>query len=509
MTEVQRLGLAALVLAAYVLFTAWCLYRHRRRFGTGAATGHDTLIAFASQSGTAAGLAERTAAALHGQVQLLPLNHVDDTALSGARRLLVIASTYGSGEPPDNGNRFERRYHEDRSLDLSHLEFAVLALGDSSYAQFCTFGKWVHDALEGHGARPLRPALSLDARGEQGQADALDQWSAVLRELGADLGLDNEPGSTTAPWTTWTLAKRRQLNPGSPGQPLYHLVLEPQGDAPPTWAAGDVAELVPDNPVAARRELERALGLQPGQPLDMDGLETTAFDALARRQLPALAEQPPLAAIANPARWIGSLPPLMSRKYSVSSVPEDGRLDLVVRWQVGPDGQPGLASDWLARTLSLGDTLDIRLCPNPGFHAPTIDAPVILVGNGSGLAGLRALLRQRELAGGGRNWLLFGERDPVADRPFADELSQWQGNGTLERIDLAFSRCPTAPRYVQDLLLEHADAVVDWVNHGAVIMVCGSRTGMAQGVNLALQELLGRDRLDDIEAAGRYLREVY
>lgn len=509
MPEVQRLGLAALVLAAYVLFTAWCLYRYRRRFGTAAATGHDTLIAFASQSGTAAALAERTAAALHGQAQLLPLNHVNDTVLAGARRLLVIASTYGSGEAPDNGNRFERRYHDDRSLDLSHLAFAVLALGDSSYAQFCTFGRWVHDALEGHGARPLRPALALDARGEQGQADALDQWSAVLRELGADQGLEDEPASTPASWTTWVLAERRQLNPGSPGQPLYHLVLAPQGDAPPAWAAGDVAELVPDNPVAARRQLEQALGLQPDQPLDIDGVETTAFNALARRQLPTLAEQPPRVAIANPAQWIGTLPPLMSRKYSVSSVPQDGRLDLVVRWQAAPDGQPGLASHWLTRVLAPGDTLDIRLASNPGFHAPGIDAPVILVGNGSGLAGLRALLRQRELGGGGRNWLLFGERDPVADRPFADELSQWQGNGNLERVDLAFSRCPTAPRYVQDLLLEHADAVVDWVNHGAVIMVCGSRTGMAQGVHSALQELLGRDRLDDIEAAGRYRREVY
>src|SRR5690606_21545868 len=135
--------------------------------------------------------------------------------------------------------------------------------------------------------------------------------------------------------------------------------------------------------------------------------------------------------------------------------------------------------------------------------------PVLLVGNGTGLAGLRALLKARIAAGRRRNWLLFGERSARTDGFFAEELHQWKREGWLQRLDLMYSRDQAQRRYVQHALAEGADDVRQWVAGGAVVYVCGSLAGMAPGVDEALRRILGREGFEALVDAGRYRRDVY
>ena len=201
--------------------------------------------------------------------------------------------------------------------------------------------------------------------------------------------------------------------------------------------------------------------------------------------------------------------PLPSREYSIASVPGDGSLQLIVRRMFRPDGTPGLGSGWLLEGVQLGGSVDLRIRANPGFHVPADARPVLLVGNGTGLAGLRALLKARVAAGHGRNWLLFGERSAAHDNFHVEELQAWQNAGHLQRLDLVFSRDQLQRRYVQHVLEEAAGEVRKWVGDGAAIYVCGSLRGMAPAVDAVLERILGRDALEAMAADGRYRRDVY
>ena len=503
MSGEERLMLVAAVVVGYGLFCLWC-WRHCLDRGRAAAVG-DVLVAYASQTGTALELARQTRAALPGDATLLPLNQVSDSVLATARRALVVASTYGEGEPPDNAARFARRLAGDATL--GHLEFAILALGDSSYGRFCGFGHSVHRGLRARGAAPLWDPVELDAREGDVTGGALARWFQQLKELGA------EPRALNAamvgePRLPWRLQQRTLLNPGSPGEPLLHLEFVPQDGELPAWEAGDIVDIIPVNDAIRCRHYAARLGLDPDATVRIFGRDMQLADALSGRELSGLTSAA-IAEAATAADWIGRLPPITSRKYSVASIPADGSLDLVVRRQRDEQGRTGLASGWLTEGIAVGDIVPLQINVNPLFRAPDPSQPLILIGNGSGIAGLRAQLRYRQQSGGGRNWLIFGERDPSADRVFAGELQAWLKNGTLESLNLAFSRCPKQPMYVQDSLYCCEGQVEEWVARGAVITVCGSRHGMAEAVDEALADILGWEELDSLDAAGRYRRDIY
>jgi sulfite reductase (NADPH) flavoprotein alpha-component len=154
--------------------------------------------------------------------------------------------------------------------------------------------------------------------------------------------------------------------------------------------------------------------------------------------------------------------------------------------------------------------VQLRLRPHRRFRLEgNAERPLILIGNGSGMAGLRGHLKARALAGQRRNWLLFGERNAAHDYHYRAELDGWQRDGMLEKLDMVFSRDQAARRYVQDRLAEQAELVRQWIAEGAAIYICGSLDGMAAGVDAALEAALGRDGLDALAAAGRYRRDVY
>lgn len=482
---IQRWLWALVVLLAYLAFCALIWRRHAARHRPLGKGGDGAiLVACASQTGFARQLAERTVEGLLAAGRpafLAGLDRVDATLLSATQQALFIVSTTGEGDAPDHAAGFVRKVMGG-GTDLSGLRFGLLALGDRSYAHFCAFGLALEGWLRHQGAEPLFDAVLVD-NGDEG---ALRHWQYHLGQMAGHVHL---PDWKAPDYGRWVLADRRLLNPGSPGGPVYHLRLRPPAGDKPVWQAGDIAEIGPCNaPAAVQAALDRLGG---------DRAETRS-------------------GVTRPlSRWLAecALPngvePLPHREYSIASLPGDGTLDLVVRQMAGADGSLGLGSGWLTRHAQVGEEVRLRLRRNPGFHPPPDERPLILIGNGTGIAGLRAHLKAREAAGHGRNWLLFGERTRLHDSLFADELSAWTASGHLSRLDLAFSRDQDMPVYVQHLLAASMDRVAEWVADGAAVYVCGSLEGMAAGVHRTLIEILGAEMLEDMAADGRYRRDVY
>jgi sulfite reductase (NADPH) flavoprotein alpha-component len=203
------------------------------------------------------------------------------------------------------------------------------------------------------------------------------------------------------------------------------------------------------------------------------------------------------------------LTPLPHREYSIASLPEDGGVELIVRLTPRADGQPGLGSGWLCRFAKVGEAIDARVRTNRSFHAPEPRRPLILIGAGTGLAGLRAHLKARAALGVRWNWLIFGERTSAHDYFHRAEIEAWRDSGLLDRVDLAFSRDQAERIYVQHRLREAADVLRRWVANGAALYVCGSLEGMSRDVHAALVEVLGAETLERLTDEGRYRRDVY
>jgi sulfite reductase (NADPH) flavoprotein alpha-component len=272
------------------------------------------------------------------------------------------------------------------------------------------------------------------------------------------------------------------------------------------WEAGDLVDILPRNGALAIESMLQRLGLSGDQSVKLNGLDETLAQALGSRQLPASIEH--LIGLHAQA-LIDALIPLDAREYSIASVAEDGVLQLIVRLERHPDGTLGLGSGWLGEHAPIGSSISLRLRRNSGFHLPVDDAPVILLGNGTGLAGLRSLLKARMARGQQRNWLVFGERNAAHDFYCGDELQAALAKGDLARLDLAFSRDQAQKVYVQDRLREAAEELRRWVDDGAYIYVCGSLIGMAGGVDEVLKDVLGEEAVEALLEQGRYRRDVY
>lgn len=451
--------------------------------------GQPVLVAFASQTGLAEELALATARALTAggvPVTLRDLSTVTAADLSAAGRALFVVSTTGEGDAPDPARAFIRDVMS-AAPDLSALRYGVLALGDTEYANFCAFGRGLDIWLAQRGATALFDRVEVD----DGDEAALSHWQA---HLGGLTGQTDAPDWSLPAYGDWKLAERRLLNPGSPGGEVWHIRLEPS-DRAVAWQPGDILEIGPRNDPAEVAALIARLDLP-----------NTMAEALATRRLPNDAET--LAGLSGDA-VLERLTALPHREYSIASLPADGGVELIVRLTTRADGRPGLGSGWLCRFAPQGAMIDARVRVNRGFHAPDGDAPMILIGAGTGLAGLRAHLKARAAKGRGRNWLLFGERTSAHDAFHADELSGWLRTGVLERLDLVFSRDQAERIYVQHRLREAAADVRAWVAAGASLMVCGSLEGMSREVHAVLADILGAEALERLTAQGRYRRDVY
>ncbi|MBB4129767.1 sulfite reductase flavoprotein subunit alpha [Xanthomonas sp. 3075] len=494
--------------------TGWMLYLDRRRKkralraarqllqGTPPASQAEPwLIGFASQSGFAERLAWQAAGHLQAAglpVQVRSLAQLQAQDLQRTRHALFVVSTYGDGEPPDAARGFERELLHQR-MPLPQLAYAVLALGDRQYAQFCGFSRRIERWLDGQGARALFPAVEMDNVDPQ----ALAQWNA---QLGQIAGAPVTAAALTRPTLAdWTLSSRTQLNPGSEGAPIWRIELQPPPAA--QWQAGDILEVQSAHAHAQVRACLAAWGLQADALVHVDAQLLPLQQAAAERVLPEPPTHPPMPH-PDPQSWLDACAWLPTRDYSLASVPADGTAMAVVRLTRRADGSPGLGSGWLICHAAVGAPIRARLRTNPGFHR-VASAPMVLIGNGTGIAGLRGLLREADLAGVHGHWLLFGERHAAHDRLFADELQAWHAGGHVQQLDWVFSRDQPHKRYVQHQLRDAGETLRHWIDRGAVIYVCGSLDSMAREVDAALRELLGEARLESLTAAGRYRRDVY
>ena len=491
--------------------TGWLLYLDRRRKkrqikqarqGLTAADSNapSWLIGFASQSGFAEQLAWQTAGQLQAAglpVRVQPLGTLDENDLQQASNALFVVSTFGDGEAPDSARGFERKVLG-QPLGLNSLKYSVLALGDRQYPHFCGFATRVQQWLSERGAQSLFAPVQVDS----GDPQALHHWQQQLSQLTG--------GAPSANWqapsyNNWVLEQRDLLNPGSSGSGVYLLGLRAP-DTSHIWQAGDLVEVMPRQSSWAVEHFLEGLGLSADTRVQLYGLQETLAQALAGRQLPE--NRGHLVGLHAQA-LVDALIPLNMREYSIASIPEDGLLELIVRQERHADGSLGIASGWLTEHAPVGSSISLRLRRNSGFHLPTEPCPLILLGNGTGLAGLRSLLKARIAQGQQGNWLFFGERNAEHDFYCRDELQGWLASGDLARLDLAFSRDQAQKIYVQDRLLEAGAEVRQWLADGAAIYICGSLQGMAAGVDQALIDLLGAEAVELLIEQGRYRRDVY
>lgn len=509
-------GIALMMVASFAMpvffVTGWLLYLRRRRMKRqiapaprlpdSAPAGDDALlVAYASQSGLAQRIASHTALALQQggvAVRMTPLGELTPACLGAHRQALFVVSTHGEGDAPVAARRFDRHFCGTGEPRLEQLDYALLALGDTDYADsYCAFGRRLDRALRERGARALLTPIEVD----KADAAALDHWHAALAHQFGVASVKAEPA-----FARWRLAERRILNPESLGGPTAWLRLHPDDSSPAAWQAGDIVEIRPRHAATQIEAWLAAHELDPTTPVVVGEAVTPLAAALADRQLPA---QPP-ADHDDLQTWLDARPTIAARDYSIANIDTGDGVELVVRLARHAHGT-GLASGWLIEHAALETSIDVRLRANPGFRADdTIDtAPAIFIGNGTGIAGLRSHLQARIDNGQHANWLIFGERERARDFYFDDEIGAWQASGALAHIDLAFSRDADDGRYVQTALAAQAERLREWVAAGATIFVCGSHDGMAPGVTAVLVDVLGAKTVETLNEAQRIRMDVY
>ncbi|WP_041676680.1 flavodoxin domain-containing protein [Rhodanobacter denitrificans] len=513
---------AALVLAAWLGLLGW--WRLRRPLAprkplavADTAAAHDPVavvaaapvdasqaavgvhVVYASQTGFAEQLARQTLQSLQAAGMPVRLHGIDTLTLEELRhagRVLFVVSTTGDGEPPDRAQAFSRLAMR-QLAQLGGLRYGLLALGDSDYENFCGFGRQLQRWLEASNAQALFDPVEVDSEDEA----SLRHWQHCLAML---TGISDLPDWQAPKYQRWRLAERRLLNPGSVGEPCFHLELQPlQGRA--DWQAGDLVEIGPCHAPDRVASWLAASGLDGRVPVASGRERLPLAELLARCRLPEAHQIDGLDEEAVAA----TLQRLPHRAYSIASLPGDGAIHLLVRQMRGRGGYLGLGSGWLTAHAPVGAAIALRVRSNVNFHAPANARPLLLIGNGTGLAALRALLKARIAAGHRRNWLLFGERHAAHDFLYREEIERWLADGRIERADFAWSRDQAERIHVQQRLREAADELQCWVDAGAAVYVCGSLDGLAPGVDAVLRDVLGDARVEQLRAQGRYRRDVY
>ncbi|GAB2522828.1 assimilatory sulfite reductase (NADPH) flavoprotein subunit [Lysobacter humi (ex Lee et al. 2017)] len=531
-------------------------------------------IVYGSQTGNARRAAERAAARL-GEAGLAvrlvgaadyPLRELKSEAL-----LLVVISTQGDGDPPDDARAFVEHVLGARAPKLDGLRFGVLGLGDSSYPQFCAIGRRLDARLAELGAERWLARADADLDIDEVATPWIDDAVGKARALAPARALASvtplrptavRAHDRDAPFAAPVLAVQK-ITARDAARDIRHVELSLEGSGL-TYEPGDALGVWPRNPPALVDELLDVLALDGDAPVALKDREQPLREWLAggrevtRIARPFLARQAEragdagLAALLEPGReaelahlldrvqlvdllrrhpgawradeFVAALRPLIPRLYSIASSPLEVGDEVhltVAHVEYASDGRTrwGTASSFLARAAG-GDALPVFVERNERFRLPhDTSRDVLMIGPGTGVAPFRAFVQHRSHTGAsGRNWLLFGA--PHARTDFLYQL-EWQRalkRGQLHRLDVAFSRDQRDKVYVQHRLREHGREVHAWLESGAHLYVCGA-IAMAKDVHAALVEIAathgGRSPedaaawLDALIAAGRYARDVY
>ncbi len=506
-----------------------------------AASGMGSLLfLFGSQTGSAEGLARRFASDAKKRgfdARALGLEEHGSVDISAEKRICIVTSTYGEGDMPDNAQAFWDALGNGSAPRLDHVEFSVLALGDTNYAQFCEAGKRFDARFEELGARRIHNRVDCDVDYEEPARQWFDGLIGSFTQDREAAKVDAKPEtlSVIAPLIeTFSksnpfpaiLKTNRVLNaPGSAKETRhFEIVLDGSGLA---YEAGDALGVVPVNCPDFASQIIEAAGLDGEEAVKTpDGLEMPLRTALHTKfdLKPFLTDLPPMGVAA--ADLAAPLRKLQPRLYSISSSPKahPGEVHLtvaIVRYELSGSPRKGVCSTFLADRVTDEARVPVFVHKSPNFKPPADGSrPIIMVGPGTGIAPFRAFLEERRVTGAtGSNWLFFGDQRAATDFLYRDEIEAMQTDGFLTRLDLAFSRDQAEKLYVQHRMLENAGELWAWLQDGASFYVCGDASRMAKDVDAALHQVAqtagglspdaAADSVKQLKTEKRYLRDVY
>ena len=496
-------------------------------------------ILYASESGNSEALATKAkkAAQKHGlDAKVFDMADADMALLAKAKNILVFAATWGEGDPPARAADFYQALMSDAAPRIDGVRFAVLALGDTAYAQFCATGKAIDQRLEELGGVRTFDRVDLDLDYAKKAAEWTEGALAKLAPedtapaggtvLHVDFGgavpqsEDDEPKYSAEQPLEAEISALVNLNGTGSTRETWHAEFAFE-DPAFTYKPGDAIGLMPENDPALVDELLQTVGLGSDAALllklqksyDVTTLSRALVENYAkltgRADVKALLEgeaYPKFASdrqlldlfLAYPEKLTqdqltGLLRPLPGRLYSVASSlkahPGEAHLLVgAVRWHSHGRDRKGVSSIYLGERRKIGQTARIYVKPNRHFRLPADGhTPIIMIGAGTGVAPYRAFLEERIADGAkGKSWLFFGERNFTNDFLYQLEWQDYLSSGDLTRIDVAFSRDQPEKIYVQHRLWERRADINAWLQDGAHIYVCGDEKGMAKDVDAML-----------------------
>jgi sulfite reductase (NADPH) flavoprotein alpha-component len=484
-------------------------------------------ILYGTESGNSEKLAGDVAKAARKmglKPSLVDMADLEVASLAGVKRLVVIAATWGEGEPPGRATRAYKELMSDAAPRLESTQFGVLALGDTAYVEFCAIGKALDERLAALGAKRVVDRVDCDLDFAEPAANWIGGALKVLappadpnaKVIAVDFG--GKPSATpNLDVVEAEVTETINLNSSRSNKETYHLELTFDGAAP-AYKPGDALDLYAENDPdyvddllrAARLSADTALRTELIKSRDVTTLSLKTMETYANfgqryvkefvdlgvakrwivgRQLIDLVQQFPLALDAEKLRALTR--PLSPRAYSIASarseVGEEAHLLIsAVRYQTHGRARKGVASNYAAG-LKKGARVRVKLKPNKHFALPAPDRDIIMVGPGTGVAPFRAFVQERRATEAkGRNWLFFGDRTFTHDFLYQLEWQDALKDGALARMDVAFSRDTPEKVYVQNRIWDKRRDLIEWLGGGASLYVCGDMNAMAKDVRATL-----------------------
>ncbi|MGE8129601.1 diflavin oxidoreductase [Methylobacterium sp. NPDC080182] len=524
-------------------------------------------VIYASESGNSEALAGNVAKLARKQgfkPKVVDFADLDVATLPKAGKLIAIAATWGEGEPPARAVRAYGELMGEGAPRLDGVEFAVLSLGDTSYAEFCAIGKALDARFEALGAKRAAERADLDLDFEKPAADWI---KGALKALApaeqpdnvvavdfarAGAGEDDDAEPSREPVVV-EVVEHVNLNSSRSDKETIHLALAFE-DGAPAYEPGDSLEIYPENDPQLVDEILNAAGLSGDEALrrallaerDITTLSAATIERFVKatghaeaqtlidsgeakawiegRHLIDLLETYPAKLTAEHVNTITR--PLPPRAYSIASsrqeVGDEVHLAIAaVRYETHGRARSGVASVHVADRIRDGAKLRVRLKPNRHFRLPQDPATdIIMVGPGTGVAPFRAFVQERRaVEAPGRSWLFFGDRHFTHDFLYQLEWQDALEDGSLTKIDVAFSRDQPEKVYVQDRITQHAQELVSWLDGGAHLYVCGDAKAMAKDVRAAvvgayqsakgLSAAEAEAQVAALERSHRYQQDVY
>ena len=506
-------------------------------------------ILYATESGNSeklAGDAAKAARKLGLKPTLVDMADLELSSLASVKRLMVIAATWGEGDAPARAVSAYADLMSDKAPSLEGVSFGVLALGDTAYVEFCAIGKALDKRLEELGGTRIADRVDCDLDFTKPAADWIDGALKALapkdetsRGRVIEVDFATRQATDLGPVEA-EVTEHINLNSSRSDKETVHLELAFDG-AVPAYKPGDSLDLYADNDPAYVDAILKATGLKDDglrndllrnldvTTLSLKSIETYAAatrhhyvkellesggarEWIAGRQLIDLLEYFPIALTAEQLRAVTR--PLAPRAYSIASarseVGDEAHLLIsAVRYRTHGRDRKGVASGYAVERLKKGSRVKVKLRPNRHFALPDPGKDIIMVGPGTGIAPFRAFVQERRTSGAsGKNWLFFGDRRYTHDFLYQLEWQDALADGSLARMDVAFSRDGAEKRYVQHRMWERRRDLIEWLDNGAHVYVCGDATAMAKDVRATLVRAVADVRDLAPEAAEQAVRQL-